>query len=531
MPKFYVTTAIDYVNAVPHIGHAYEKIAADIVARYHRMRGKDVFFQTGVDEHGSKVEKSAIEAGKTPKEFCDEMSAKFKSAWEHLNLSFDHFIRTTDPEHEAAIQHIFQKLLDSGDIYKGKYIGLYCEGCEDFIRERDLAEDGTCPNHKKRPKELEEENFFFRLSYYKENLNKWLSAYPDAVRPEGRKKEILNQLNDPELGDFSVTRARSSLTWGIPVPGHEDHVIYVWIDALSNYITGVGYPHDMERFRRYWPAELHLIGKDINKFHSIYWPALLMALGLDVPKQVFAHGFITVQGQKISKSLGNVIDPIALAETYGADAVRYYLFAATPFDSDGDFSKEQFIARTNAELANNLGNLLNRTLTLIEKNCGGVIPNQSPEHTLRIQSNGLNSIIEKHMEQLEFGKALEAIFAIVDQANKYMNDEAPWKLFKEGKQKEAEEVLFTCLEVLKRTAIYMYPFTPKLAADIWYQIGNDDDIAIFGDKPEDGILDLLVPGTKVRNLGPVFKRLEDEDSDEPDQKKTEVAQASASKKG
>jgi len=530
MPKFYVTTAIDYVNAVPHIGHAYEKIAADIVARYHRMRGKDVYFQTGVDEHGSKVEKSAHETGMSPKSFCDMMSRKFKDAWDSLNLSYDHFIRTTDPEHEKAIQHIFQKLVESGDIYKGKYVGLYCDGCEDFIRERDLAEDGTCPNHKKKPKELEEENYFFRLSYYKENLNKWLTAYPDAVKPEGRKKEILNQLNDPELGDFSVTRARSALTWGIPVPGHEEHVIYVWIDALSNYITGAGYPHDMDRFRKYWPAELHLIGKDINKFHSIYWPALLMALGLEPAKMVFAHGFITVQGQKISKSLGNVIDPIALAETYGADAVRYYLFAATPFDSDGDFSKEQFIARTNAELANNLGNLLNRTLTLIEKNCGGVIPDQNPDHTLRIQSNGLNPIIEKHMENLEFGKALSAIFAIVDEANKYMNDEAPWKLFKEGKQKEAEEVLFTCLEVLKRTAIYMYPFTPKLAADIWYQIGNDDDVAIFGDRPEDGILDLLKPGTKVRNQGPVFKRLEDEDAEKIEEK-TPAKSAKSTKKG
>ncbi len=509
MEKFYVTTAIDYVNATPHIGHAYEKIAADIVARYHRIRGKDVFFLTGVDEHGSKVERSAREANIEPREFCDQMAAKFKQAWKNLNLSYDQFIRTTDDYHEKAVQVLFKKLQDKGDIYKSTYKGLYCEGCEDFVRERDLNDKGLCPNHLKPPKEVEEHNYFFRLTNYKDKIHQWLDKNPNAVRPEGRKKEILNQLDDPELGDFSVTRARSSLTWGVPVPGDESQVIYVWIDALANYITGAGYSYDEEKFRRWWPADLHLIGKDINKFHSIYWPAVLMAADIELPRQIFAHGFITVEGQKISKSLGNVIDPNSLVEQYGADAVRFYLFAGTPFDNDGDFSRDEFVLKVNAALANNIGNLANRTLTLLVNNCGGVVPDRNPEHNLRQQANEIHIVVGKHMEHLEFAKAIDAILALADQANKYLNDEKPWQLFKEGKNKEGEEVLFTCLEVLRRIAMNIYPFTPRLAQDLWTQLGNEDDIGIIGDRQKDGFFDMLRPGVKVNNTGPIFKRLEE----------------------
>jgi len=512
MDKFYVTTAIDYVNATPHIGHAYEKIAADIVARYHRIRGREVFFMTGVDEHGIKVERSAQDAGKAPKEFCDDMAAKFKAAWDKLNLSYDHFIRTTDDYHEKAVQVLFAKLLDKGDIYKGTYVGLYCEGCEDFVRERDLEENGDCPNHKKPPKQVEEENYFFKLTSYKDKIRAWLDKHPDAVRPEGRKKEILNQLDDPELADFSVTRSRKSLSWGIPVPGKDDQVIYVWIDALSNYITGAGYPHDPERFAKWWPADLHLIGKDINKFHSIYWPALLMAADIPVPRQVFAHGFITVNGQKISKSLGNAIDPIALVDEYGADALRFYLFASTPFDNDGDFSVRDLAEKVNAELAKKLGNLLNRVLKLIDDNCEGAVPRLNPEenvdHVLRSQANEIHVVVDKYMEELEFAKAIQAVFALVDQANKYFTDEAPWSLFKQGKKKEGEVVLFTCLEVLRRVAMNVYPFTPKLAQDIWSQLGYQDDIGTIGDRINDDLFSVIQPGMKVKNSGPVFKQLE-----------------------
>lgn len=270
MEKYYVTTAIDYVNASPHIGHAYEKIAADVLARYHRVQGRDVFFLTGVDEHGSKVEKSAVQAGKTPIEFCNETSAKFESAWKGLDISFNRFIRTTEPAHGLVVQEVFRRLRDKGDIYKSEYNGLYCEGCEDFVRERDLIE-GLCKNHKAPPKVLKEENYFFKLSKYKPIIKKWLDDSPDSVQPDGRRKEVLNMLEDPELGDFSVSRSRSSLSWGIPVPDDADQVIYVWIDALSNYITGVGFNSDQAMFDKFWPADLHLVGKDITKFHCIYW--------------------------------------------------------------------------------------------------------------------------------------------------------------------------------------------------------------------------------------------------------------------
>ncbi|HEY9786141.1 MAG TPA: methionine--tRNA ligase [Candidatus Obscuribacterales bacterium] len=525
MGKYYVTTAIDYVNASPHIGHAYEKIAADILARFHRLRGDDVFFLTGVDEHGSKVEKSAIAAGKTPQEFTDEMSARFQSAWRKLNVGFDRFIRTTEDEHKAVVQEMFRRLVKKEDIYKSSYAGLYCEGCEDFVRERDLDDAGNCPNHKKPPKPVSEENYFFRLSKYKAPIKEWLEKNPEVVQPDGRRKEVLNQLDDPEVTDFSVSRSRSSLKWGIPVPDDPDQVIYVWIDALTNYLTGGGGFDTASDKKRYWPASLHLIGKDIIKFHAIYWPAMLMAAGLPLPEKIYAHGFITVEGQKISKTLGNVIDPNVLVDEFGADAVRFFLFAGTPFDQDGDFSRDELKRRCNADLANNLGNLLNRTLNLVEKNCGGKVPQSNPDHILRVQANAIHVAVGKHIENFEFAKAIEAIFALVDQANKYMNDEAPWNLFRDARKKEAEgdlakakeyqsqgeSVLYGALEVLRRAAMNIYPFTPELAAKIWYQLGYDDDIGLIGDTAkEDGYFDVIPPGQTVRNQGPIFRRFEDD---------------------
>jgi methionyl-tRNA synthetase len=512
--KYYVTTAIDYVNASPHIGHAYEKIAADVLARYHRMQGEDVFFLTGVDEHGSKVEKSAQLAGKSPKEFCDEMSAKFIAAWKNLDISYDAFIRTTEPRHALVVQEVFRRLRDKGDIYKSSYTGLYCDGCEDFVRERDLV-DGNCVFHKVPPKTVQEENYFFKLTKYKPMIKEWLEATPDAVQPESRRKEVINQLDDPELGDFSVSRSRASLGWGIPVPDDADQVIYVWIDALSNYITGVGFNSDDAQFSRFWPANVHLIGKDITKFHAIYWPAMLMGAEVPVPKQVYAHGFITVEGQKLSKSIGNVIDPNALVEQfgeYGSDALRFYLLAATPFDQDGDYSRDRLISSVNANLANNLGNLLNRTLTLVDKYCDGRVPISDPEHTLREQSNSIHVIIAQHMERLEFAKTIDAILALVDQTNKYLADEKPWSLFKEGKDLQGRDILYTALEVIRRVAMEIYPFTPKLAQAIWHQLGYEDNIGKIGDsKKLDGFFDTIEPGQKVKNEGPIFRRIGDED--------------------
>jgi len=513
MEKYYVTTAIDYVNASPHIGHAYEKIAADVLARYHRMQGKEVFFLTGVDEHGSKVEKSAQAAGKTPIEFCNETSAKFEHAWRNLDISFDRFIRTTEESHALVVQEVFRRLKNKGDIYKFTYAGLYCEGCEDFVRERDLDDKGNCPNHKVPPKVLKEDNYFFRLTKYKPIIKKWLEDSPDSVQPDGRRREVLNMLDDPELGDFSVSRARSSLSWGIPVPDDPDQVIYVWIDALSNYITGVGFNSDEEMFAKFWPANVHLVGKDITKFHCIYWPAMLLGADLAVPNQVFAHGFITVEGQKISKSLGNVIDPNALVEQYESDAVRFYLMAGTPFDQDGDFSRKQLIELCNAALANNIGNLLNRTMKLVSDNCGGKVPDENPEHELREVANTIHVRIAELMGRKEFAKTIDAILALSDQANKYFADEKPWALFKEGKTKEGRCVLFTVLEVLRRVAMELYPFTPKMAQKMWYQLGYDDEVGKIGDaKLADGFYDLIPAGQILRPEGPVFKRIEDPDA-------------------
>jgi methionyl-tRNA synthetase len=437
------------------------------------------------------------------------MSAKFEQAWRNLAISFDYFIRTTEERHYKVVQEVFKRIKAKGDIYKSTYSGLYCEGCEDFVRERDLDANGNCIYHKAPPKTLSEENYFFRLSKYKPLIRQWLEKNPEAVQPEGRKKEVLNQLDDPELGDFSVSRSRTSLTWGIPVPDEPDQVIYVWLDALTNYITGVGFASDPKTFDRYWPADLHLIGKDITKFHAIYWPAFLMAADISVPNKVYAHGFITVEGQRMSKTLGNVIDPNWLVSSYGADAVRFFLLAGTPFDQDGDFSIKEFIRKVNAELANNLGNLLNRTLTLVERYCGGKVPASDVDHTLREQANGIHVVVAHHMERLEFAKTIEAIFALIDQANKFLNDEKPWTLFKEGKAEKGQQVLFTALEILRRAAMSLYPFIPKLAADIWHQLGYDDDVGKIGDaKKEDGYFDIIPSGQSIRNLGPIFKRIE-----------------------
>ena len=510
MEKYYITTAIDYVNASPHIGHAYEKIAADILARYYRMHGRDVFFLTGVDEHGSKVEKSAAAAGKTPEAFCDEMSAKFEQAWRNLNLSFDSFIRTTEDRHAKVVQEVFRRAREKGDIYKSKYSGLYCEGCEDFVRERDLDGEGNCPAHKKKPTTLEEENYFFKLTKYKARIKRWILDHPEVVQPEGRRREVLNNLDDEELGDFSVSRSRRSLKWGIPVPDDPDQVIYVWIDALTNYITGVGFGSDEEQFKKFWPADLHLIGKDITKFHSIYWPAFLMAADIEIPKCVYAHGFITDEGQKLSKSLGNVIDPNALVEQYGADALRFYLFAQTPFDQDGDFSKEVFLHTVNSQLANNLGNLLNRILKLVDNNCASTVPKAEMAQDVREECNSVHGRIEECMQNYEFAKAINAVFATVDLANKYVNDEKPWAQFKEGRTAEGEKVLYTCLEVLRRAAMYLYPFTPGLAAALWHQLGFDTPINEYQKGSDShGFFDSISAGQKVRNEGPIFKRIEE----------------------
>ncbi len=508
MKKFYVTTAIDYVNAKPHIGHAYEKIAADILARYHKTLAKNVFFLTGVDEHGIKVEKSAMANNLKPQEFCDKLALEFKHTWDKLDVKYNKFIRTTSKEHKDSVQSIFLKLKSIGALYKSVYNGLYCEGCEDFIKERDLNDDKLCPNHLQAPKVISEENYFFALSKYKDAIKDWLNSSDTVVLPVTRKNEILNQLASDELSDFSITRSRSSLNWGIPVPDEPNQIIYVWIDALSNYITGIGYDNDLNEVDKWWPADIHLIGKDIIKFHSIYWIAMLMALKLELPKMIFAHGFLTVEGQKISKSLGNIIDPNALVDEYGSSALRFYLFSQLNFDGDGDFSAVNFVNCVNSYLANNLGNLLNRTLTMVDRYSESKIPNLD-ENSLEpallsiYQENVLK--FNQAMEKLQFNEAIGFIFKIVDATNKYLNDSKPWALFKNNEVDKTTTVLFNCLFMLKEVALMIYPFTPKLSQAIFSQLGFSDEVI---DKIVHGQKVALTPGVLVNNSGPVFLRIE-----------------------
>ncbi len=509
MNKYYVTTAIDYANAAPHIGHAYEKIAADIIARYQKLLGKEVFFLTGTDEHGIKVEKAAKAAGLTPEQFVDNNAAKFQEAWKRLLIEPDYFIRTTEARHKNVVQQVFSKMLEKGDVYKGSYTGLYCEGCEDFLRERDLV-DGICPNHKSAPKEVKEENYFFRLSSYKDKLRTWLNSDPSPVLPNGRRLEVLNQLEDPELTDFSITRSRSALTWGIPVPNEPDQVIYVWIDALTNYITGAGYLSDEESFKKWWPADLHVIGKDITKFHAIYWPAMLMSIDVTVPKLIFGHGFITVEGQKMSKTLGNVLDPIWLCETYGADRVRYFLFAANTFDQDGDFSRTDMISQTNSHLANGLGNLLNRAVTLMDKNFESKVPDVAQDQKSLEFTDECAAKYHDLMIQFEFAKAVRAIFDIVDEANKYINDNKPWALFKEGKKDEGGAVIATAMTMMKKAALLLGPITPELSANVIDQLGYDTPLSSINVNSAE-YKNPIPAGQVVRNKGPVFKRIEEDE--------------------
>jgi methionyl-tRNA synthetase len=506
MERYYLTTAIDYANAAPHIGHAYEKIAADIIARFHRMSGREVFYLTGLDEHGSKVEKAAIAAGKTPQEFVDDISTKFKEAWQLLQISNDRFIRTTEPDHAKVVQEVFRRMRNKGDVYKGRYAGLYCEGCEDYLRERDLV-DGMCPNHKKPPREMGEENFFFALTKYKEPLRKWIQS-EKVVMPEFRRNEVLNQLDDEEFGDFSISRSKQSLTWGIPVPDDDDQVIYVWVDALTNYITGVGAFDETKQamWKKFWPCDLHLIGKDIVKFHAIYWPAMLMSADIEPPRLVYGHGFITVEGQKMSKSVGNVLEPADLVHDYTADGVRYFLFQSNTFEMDGDFSGEQCVATLNSHLANNLGNLLNRTLTQIANKFDSKVPDGECESDKLATAHDAHQKYLKHMADFDFKKALEEAFAPVNEANKYLTEKEPWKLVKENPS-AAAPILRTALELLKQGAVMLAPFTPTLCDAIWNQMGYDGQLstAKFDDAR---CREPIASGQAIRKGDPVFPRID-----------------------
>jgi methionyl-tRNA synthetase len=469
MSKYYITTPIYYVNDVPHIGHAYTTIAADVLARYHRLKGEKVFFLTGTDEHGQKIADAAAKAGKKPKDFVDGLIPSFKDAWKLLNISYDHFIRTTDDHHQKAVLEIIKLCEKNGDIYLGEYEGLYCKGCERYYLERDLV-DGKCPMHLTAPIHMKEESYFFKLGKYQDKLLEFYKANPGFLSPSYRAEEIINRVKE-DLKDLSVSR--TNLSWGIPFPVGTGHVTYVWFDALTNYISGIGWPQDMKKFNQLWPADCHLIAKDISWFHEVIWPAMLMSAGIELPKKVFVHGFLTVEGQKMSKSLGNFITPQELVGRFGVDPTRYFLLSYIPFGQDGDFSEAQLVTRVNGEIADAYGNLLSRVATLVEKNFQGQWPASGKftelENDIEKAANELESQVDKSLAGLEFNKALEQILGFLRAVNKYMTETQPWKITDKDR---LGTVLYTVLEGLRVGTNYLAPFIPATTENAAKQLGQ-----------------------------------------------------------
>ncbi len=503
--KYYITTPIYYPSANFHIGHCYTTIIADSIARYQRLKEKDVFFLTGTDEHGQKIENKAKEKGVTPKEYVDEIVENAKDLWKSLGISYDKFIRTTDEYHEKAVQKIFDKLYEQGDIYLDKYKGLYCTPCESFWTETQLV-DGKCPDCGREVNLVEEESYFFRLSKYQKRIEELYKNNPDFIKPESRKNEMINNFLKPGLDDLCVSR--TTFSWGIPVDFDPKHVIYVWIDALTNYITALGYLSDDDSlFKKYWPADLHLVGKEIVRFHAIIWPALLMALDLPLPKQVFGHGWLKIDGGKISKSLGNYKDPREYIDKYGVDAVRYYALREVSFGSDGNFSEEALIARTNADLANTLGNLLNRTIAMTNKYFDGVISNSKVNEEIDTElinkASNLKSVVDKNMEKLYISDALEEIFNFLRECNKYIDDTTPWVLAKEGKLERLQTVLYNLLESIRISSVLLTPFMPTTTEKIFKQLNTNlntyDTLNEFG---------ALENNHKLGQIEVLFKRIE-----------------------
>ncbi len=510
--NYYITTPIYYINDKPHIGHFYCTAAADILARYHRIIGDDVYFVTGTDENSQKTVEAAEKIDKSVKEFTDEMAANWENTWKKLNISFDKFIRTTSQEHKDSVKKLLQKCYDNGDIYKKEYEGLYCVGCEKFLTQSELTEDGKCPVHKTKPQKVKEENYFFRLSKYEKQLLE-LFENKDFALPEERKNEMLGFIKQG-LKDISISRA--TVKWGIPLPIDETQVVYVWFDALINYITALGYYNDSEMMEKFWPNAIHLVGKDIFRFHTIMWPAMLLSAGLTPPKQVFGHGFFTINGEKISKSLKNVINPIELSNRYGIDAIRYFIMREIPFGKDSDFSVKRLEERYKGDLADVLGNLLNRALNMVDKYNNSIIP--EPIHELhnhkeeykKLERDAIDLLtkIDNRYKNFEFSQLLIELWDYIKSINKFIEDIKPWELNKKKLEDELNTVLFDILQALKIIALYIYPFMPQISQKIYNQLGLDADIEKENYKEAVKWFS-LEPGKKVGKKDILFPQLEE----------------------
>ncbi len=516
--KCYLTTPLYYVNSKPHIGHSYTNIAADTLARFKRLQGNDVLFLTGTDEHGQKIVKAAQSAGMEPGPFTDKMSMTFRDLWKTLGISHDDFIRTTEPRHREAVRHVWTELQRKGDIYTAAYKGYYCTPCETFLadeyvrQQKAAGQEIVCPDCKRPVERIEENNFFFKTSPYQD----WLIGCveknePMKVLPDTRRNEILGFLRTNKLEDLCISRPKSRLAWGIESPLSQEHVTYVWFDALINYISACGYgdPKAAERFQKWWPADVHVIGKDILRQHAVYWPILLHALGLDLPRLIFAHGWWVQGGEKMSKSKGNVIDPAEIVRCYGVDAYRYFLLSETPFGQDGTFSEEALTQRFNRDLGNDLGNLLHRTLTMCEKYFEGEIPkgiSARCDGQLRQSVNELAPALGPMMERLAFSEALSVVWSLVNQANKSIEAAAPWTLYKEGKTQELKAAVVSWLEALKAIAQAVWPFMPATGEAIWNQLGIKEKL--WKEPFKENLWGFFEKGGRIQKGAPLFPRIE-----------------------